>query len=320
MAVRVHRLIAIMLLIESRGKIKANELAAALETSVRSIYRDIDVLAEAGIPIVTATGPNGGISLMEGYTVNLRQLNGDELIHLYLTGLGFHQGLQKESTLKLKNALLKLEKTMPPAYREDITKAKNVFYFDETPWWNERPAVPFLEKLRAALWHSHKLRVEYRKVNGERSSRTLRPYGLVVKQGEWYLIGYCEAAQGLRTFKCERMTAAEQLEEGYTIPADFSLEGYWSGTEKNFRQNCRAEEYYPVTLRLANPHPELVNRLEVLNNVTDHNTFILTVNMYSYEQACDKVMQLPGDIEVLEPLILREYIMEKIKLLQKMYF
>ncbi|WP_260509843.1 helix-turn-helix transcriptional regulator [Paenibacillus typhae] len=309
-----------MLLIESRGKIKANELAAALETSVRSIYRDIDVLAEAGIPIVTATGPNGGISLMEGYTVNLRQLNGDELIHLYLTGLGFHQGLQKESTLKLKNALLKLEKTMPPAYRADITKAKNVFYFDETPWWNERPAIPFLEKLRAALWHSHKLRVEYHKVNGERSNRTLRPYGLVVKQGEWYLVGYCEAAQGLRTFKCERITAAEQLEEGYTIPADFSLKGYWSGTEKNFRQNCRAEEYYPVTLRSDNPHPELVNRLEVMNNAADHKNFILTVNMYSYEQACDKVMQLPGDIEVLEPLILREYIVEKIKLLQKMYF
>lgn len=127
MVVRVHRLIAIMLLIESRGRIKANELAAALETSVRSIYRDIDVLAEAGIPIVTATGPNGGISLMEGYIVNLKQLNGDELVHLYLTGLGFHHGRQKESTLKLKNAMLKLEKTLPPAYREDITKAKNVF-------------------------------------------------------------------------------------------------------------------------------------------------------------------------------------------------
>ncbi|MFD2878558.1 helix-turn-helix transcriptional regulator [Paenibacillus rhizoplanae] len=80
---RLHRLIAILLLLESRGKMKANELSIALETSVRSIYRDIDVLAESGIPLVSTTGPNGGISLMEGYTVNLRRLQGEEVVQLF---------------------------------------------------------------------------------------------------------------------------------------------------------------------------------------------------------------------------------------------
>lgn len=80
---RLHRLIAILLLVESRGKIKAKELAEALETSVRSIYRDIDVLAESGIPLVATTGPNGGIALMEGYTVNLRRLHGEEVVQLF---------------------------------------------------------------------------------------------------------------------------------------------------------------------------------------------------------------------------------------------
>ncbi|WP_042198627.1 helix-turn-helix transcriptional regulator [Paenibacillus camerounensis] len=316
---RVHRLIAILLLIESRGKMKASELAAALETSARSIYRDIDILAEAGLPMVTTTGPNGGISLMEGYTLNLRQLNGDEVVHLYLTGMGFHTGQQGESGLQLKNALLKLEKTLPEAYQADIRKAKSVFHFDPTPWWNERPAIPCLERLRSALWRSLKIRIEYSKVNGAVSSRTLQPYGLVVKQGEWYLVGFCESAEDLRTFKCERITGAELLEEDYDIPADFSLEAYWSSRENIFKHNRRAEEYYPVVIRLNQPCPEAVSRLELLSVAAEQEAQILTVNMYSYEQACDKVMALPTNVEVLQPVVLREYIREKSLLLQKLY-
>ncbi|UQZ37094.1 transcriptional regulator [Paenibacillus sp. PK3_47] len=317
---RVHRLIAILLLVESRGKIKAKDLALALETSVRSIYRDIDVLAEAGIPMTTTSGPNGGISLMEGYTVNLRQLNGDEVINLYLSGLGFYPGAQNESGLKLKNALLKLEKSLPAPYQEDIRKARSAFLFDDTPWWSERPALPCLESLRAALWRSYKIKVIYRKVNGELSCRKLQPYGLVVKQGDWYLVGFCETAGELRTFKCERITSVEGLEEEYTIPEDFSLEAFWGSREKIFRQNRRAEEFYPVLIKMRKPHPELISKLEVMKTLVKRNDHILTVNMYSYEQACDKVMTLPADIEVLEPVMLREYIKEKILLLQKVYF
>lgn len=125
---RLHRLIAILLLIESRGKMKANELADALETSVRSIYRDIDVLAESGIPMVTTPGPGGGISLMEGYSINLQKLHGEEVVNLYLTGMGIPFDAQTESGLKLRNALLKLENTLPAAYQEDIHKAKTRFY------------------------------------------------------------------------------------------------------------------------------------------------------------------------------------------------
>lgn len=316
---RVHRLIAILLLIESRGKMKAKELAVALETSVRSIYRDIDVLAEAGIPMSATSGPNGGITLMAGYTLNLRQLNGDEVIHLFLSGLGFYPGAQNESGLKLQNALLKLEKSLPAAYQEDIRKARNGFLFDDTPWWSDRPALPCLESLRAALWRSHKIRVEYRKVNGALSSRTLCPYGLVVKQGEWYLVGYCESAEELRTFKCERITAAEQLEEEYRIPADFSLEAYWNSREKIFRQNRRAEEYYPVIIRVSNTCPGLHAKLEVMHIQEEKEAQTLTVNMYSYEQACDKVMMLPNEAEVLGPAMLREYIKEKVLMLQKIY-
>lgn len=124
---RLHRLIAILLLLESRGRMKANELSIALETSVRSIYRDIDVLAESGIPLVTTTGPNGGISLMEGYTVSLRRLHGEEVVQLFLTGMGMPAGGSGETSLLLKNALLKLEASLPAPYQEDIRTAQRRF-------------------------------------------------------------------------------------------------------------------------------------------------------------------------------------------------
>ncbi|MEK5237693.1 YafY family protein [Paenibacillus sp. FSL L8-0470] len=316
---RLHRLIGILLLVESRGKMKASDLAAALETSVRSIYRDIDVLAEAGIPMISAPGPSGGISLMEGYTVNLRQLHGDEMVQLYLTGMGFQSGRNSESGLKLRNALLKLEKSLPAAYQEDIRKAQNVFYFDDTPWWTERNAVPCLETLRAALWKSQKISVQYRKVNNEISSRLLLPYGLVVKQGAWYLAAYCEEAEGMRTFKCERFEAVQLLEEKYRIPAEFSLEKYWSSGEESFKQSRRAEEHYPVVLRIEQGKQELVNRLEVMQKGEEDGFLLLTVNMYSYENACLKALALLTDIEILEPPLLREYIKQKITALQHKY-
>ena len=172
---RLHRLIAILLLVESRGKMKAKELAEALETSVRSIYRDVDVLAESGIPLVATPGPNGGIALMEGYTVNLRRLHGEEVVQLFLTGRGMPAGGSDGTSLLLQNALLKLEASLPAPYQEDIRTALSRFLFDAEPWWSAQPEVPYLEALRTAVWRGRKLMVEYRKVNGENSLRKLHP-------------------------------------------------------------------------------------------------------------------------------------------------
>lgn len=101
------------------------------------------------------------------------------------------------------------------------------------------------------------------------------------KQGEWYLVGFCETAEELRTFKCERILSAKGLGEAFTVPENFSLETYWSSREKIFRQNRRAEEFYPVILRMTNPEPEFT---------------------------AIKVMMLPNNIEVLEPGKIRNWL------------
>jgi predicted DNA-binding transcriptional regulator YafY len=316
---RLHRLIAILLLIESRGRMKAKDLAFALETSTRSIYRDIDILAEAGIPIVTTSGPSGGVYLMEGYTVNLKQLNGDDVVNLYLTGMGIYSGDQTESGLKLKNALLKLEKTLPASYQTDIQKAKSRFYFDDTPWWTERIVIPCLETLRIAVWRTLKLSIQYSKVNGASSMRTIHPYGLVVKKADWYLIAYCEDAQEIRTFKCERIVKAELIEEEFEIPHVFSLEKHWNLQDKAFKQICKEDEYYPVVIKASKERAEVLNRVEIIRSIEKDKHLHLTINMHSYEAACLDVMNLIGQVEIVEPQILRQYVIAQVNRIQGLY-
>lgn len=316
---RLHRLIAILLLVESRGKIKASDLAVALETSVRSIYRDIDVLAESGIPFITTPGPNGGISLMEGYTVNLKELHGEEVINLYLTGMGIYAGGHTHSGMKLKTTLLKLEKTLPDSYQVDIQKAQRRFYFDDTPWWTERIEIPCLEAIRTAVWRTRKLWIEYRKVNGEVSSRTIHPYGLVVKKEEWYLIAYCEKSAQIRTFKCERVASTELLEEEYSIPIDFSLEEHWRCQETGFKQACNDEEFYPVVIRADKSQKDILQKLMIIEEIELKDQLMLTLNMYSYEYACTNIWSIMRHCEVMEPIELRHYVKEEIELLQGLY-
>lgn len=316
---RLHRLVAILLLLESRGRIKARELAEALETSVRSIYRDVDTLGEAGVPIISTSGPGGGLALMPGYTLDLKTIHNDDIIQLYLTGLGIRSGGGSESGQRLQAALLKLEKTLPESYQPDLHKAKSRFWFDDTPWWSEKKPLPCLETIRAGIWKSLKLKLHYRKPGRESAVRTVRPYGLVVKQGDWYLAAYCETAQDLRIFRCERVEQAELEEEEFEIPPDFRLETFWKEKEGGFKQHRRDEERYPVVLRMDDPALLLKADLDILDiNRQDGETWV-TVNMYGYEVACRDLLPWIGVAEVMEPGEIRTYVREKLEEMHSRY-
>lgn len=231
---RLHRLIAILLLLESRGQLKARELAAALETSERTVHRDIATLCEAGVPIEAIAGPAGGFRLLEGYTNHLPQLQQDEAICLFLRGMGMHPREQSEAHLDLQRALGRLAERLPEQYRPDVRIATKRFYFDPTPWWENVPVSNYLDTLRQAVWHSRKVIIEYGKTSGEHSTRTVQPYGLVVKMIQWYLVAFCESRQAVRTFSVSRINNASLLDDSFTLPDDFSLEAYWTTRAQAF--------------------------------------------------------------------------------------
>ncbi len=229
---RIHRLIAVLTLLESRGRMKAHELAAAFETSIRTVHRDIAILCESGIPIVSVAGPNGGFELISGYTGQLHHLAHDEAVNLFFSGIGIHPQQHTEAHWSLMRALTKLECSLPEQYRSDISLVRERFYFDPTNWWDDLTVPKCLSILRQSVLQSKKINLTYRKVSGKASIRVVRPYGMVVKVMTWYLVGYCEKRHEIRTFKCDRICDVAMLDECFDIPADFTLADYWkaSGT------------------------------------------------------------------------------------------
>ncbi len=111
--------------IVENSQMKAKELVYALETSVRTVYRDIETLCQAGIPIATTTGPNGGVYFMDGYTTKLYNLKEEEAVNLYLTGATVYIG---DIGKNLRHTLSKLEKILPAEYSDDIRLAKDRFF------------------------------------------------------------------------------------------------------------------------------------------------------------------------------------------------
>ena len=240
---RLHRLMAIILLLESRGRLKARELAGALEVTERTIHRDIETLCAAGIPIEAIAGPTGGFRLMEGYTNHLPQVPRSEAVALFLRLIGMDATEQHEAHMDLQAALGRLESRLPDRYRHDIQVAQKKFYFDPTPWWEGVPVSDHLDVLRQGLWNSRKVMLEYENIARARSRRVVRPYGLVVKTTHWYLVAYCEVRKEIRTFSVYRIASAELLEETFTWPEDFSLESYWKARARDFAGDVASREH-----------------------------------------------------------------------------
>src|SRR6478672_11800576 len=175
---------SIVLLLQARGRVTADELAAELEVSVRTIYRDIDALHEAGIPLYGSAGHDGGYHLRDGYRTHLDGLTDDEAGYLFLTGL---PGPTAELgyTSIVAQLQRKLLAAMPDGARQRAVDLSRRFVFDAPGWFQEGDRSPYLAAVARAVWDRHRITVLYRSWTNE-ATRTLEPYGLVLKNGTWY--------------------------------------------------------------------------------------------------------------------------------------
>ncbi len=310
---KVHRLISVLLLMETRRTMKAEELASRLEISTRTVYRDIEALCEAGIPLTTTTGPNGGIHLMEGYSSGIRNLHEDDIVSLYLSGMGIQPDRQSDMAIKLNNTLLKLQKSLSHTQINNINKIKRKFYFDETPWWGQSKRLSNVDTLIHSIIQAKTLRIAYQKYTGELSYRKIYPYGVVVKRMDWYLIAYCEKNKDIRAFKCERIIDYKILDEGFIIPEDFYIEDYWKKSQRTFKNLCAEKENYPVRIKLHKDRAEVLSDLEVFEIKEEGDYILATINMYKYECAVTDVMKIIGYAEIINPTELRAIVEEELE-------
>lgn len=311
---RLHRLLGIIMLLDSRGIVKAGNLAKILETSERTIYRDIDILCEAGIPILSIPGPNGGYSFMENYKINSNALESSDVVNLLLSSMGIRPENNTQTAQQLKNAVIKLENSVSEEHKKEIAKARERFFIDSDPWWGKRKENKYIDVIKQAVLNLKKLKICYKKYGGEMSERIIRPYGAVVKDSEWYMAAFCETKNEIRVFKCSRIEDIEVLDESFLMPQNFSLEEFWENSKQQFANQVtpKAEHYsYPVKVKLYEDKKQLFDGFHIYSSIKIEEQWIYAVDMISFETACNVIFAFSDRIEVLEPDKLRDYIIKK---------
>ena len=220
---RASRLVSIILLLQARGRLTAAQLAQELEVSVRTVYRDVEALHAAGIPLYGDAGHRGGYQLLDGYRTRLTGLSAEEAKALSLSGL---PGPAAELGLGsvLAAAQLKVQAALPLALAEQLSATAQRFHLDAVGWYAQAEDAPFLSAVADAVWRGAALRVRYRRWKAPTEvGRRLEPYGLVLKAGRWYLV----AAPGPRTYRVDQILDLAVLEESFAIPEGFSLADHW---------------------------------------------------------------------------------------------
>ncbi|MFI6294603.1 helix-turn-helix transcriptional regulator [Nonomuraea sp. NPDC050790] len=214
---RADRLVAALLLLQSRGRVTAAELAAELEISVATARRDLESLSAAGIPVYPQAGRGGGWSLVGGARTDLSGLNAAESRALFLL-----LGPASAATPELTSALRKLVRALPATFRADAEAAAHAVVSDPAGWGeaDRERSVPH-ESLQTAVVRRLKVRLAY---SGQ--ERLVDPLGLVDKDGIWYLIAGTPA--GRRTFRVDRVTEAVVTDLPAERPEDFDLAAEWS--------------------------------------------------------------------------------------------
>ena len=158
---RADRLLSLLMLLQARGRMTAQELAQELEVSERTIYRDINALSASGVPVYAESGPGGGCALLDSYRTNLTGLTADEARALFMLSIPAPLD-QLGVTQELKAALLKLSAALPEARRSDEERIRQRVYLDSLNWFQDADAVPHLPAIYRAVWDDRKLAITLR--------------------------------------------------------------------------------------------------------------------------------------------------------------
>lgn len=212
---RLARLVSIVMLLLQKERISATKLAEIFEVSPRSIYRDIEAINEAGIPIVTFPGVHGGISIMDEYKVKTGLFTMADIASL-LRGLSSVPVTDEE----VRNSIAKIRGLVPPEHMQEIEAKSHQISVDYTNWHGARTLPPQLEALRTAIDQNRTVFFLYNDPSGLDTERIIEPHRILLKENHWYLQAYCRQQEEFMTFSVSRMSTIGILNERFS-PREF---------------------------------------------------------------------------------------------------
>ena len=323
---RASRLLSLLLLLQNRGRLTAAQLAAELEVSERTVYRDVESLSAAGIPVYAERGAGGGYRLVDGYRTRLTGLSGGEADSVFLATVpqaAAELGLGAE----MAAAHRKILAALPEGVRERAQRVRDRFHLDAPAWFREPDRVPHLAAIASAVWEQRVVEVRYRRWRSEPVDRVLAPLGVVLKSGLWYFVALPHpAAPGCepRTFRAARVDELTDTGERFTRPDGFDLAAYWERWSREFE----ASRYTGTARVLLTPRgrdllrvllpPVLHGALEAAEPQPD-GRLCAHVPFESVEQAVAQFIQCGPDAEVVEPVELREGVLAQARATVRRY-
>ncbi len=309
---RASRLISVLLLLQTRGRLTARQLADELEVSIRTVYRDIEELSASGIPVFADRGAHGGFQLLEGYRTRLTGLTPEEAEALFLSG---YPGPAAELGLGtvLAAAQLKVLAALPQELRSRATRINQRFHLDAPGWFQEQESASFLQPIAEAVWSDRRLHMNYRRggADGPVVERVVDPLGVVLKGGVWYMVA--RAGTGNRTYRVSRIVDLKILDEKFERPDEFDLAAYWSTSVTAYQESMPSFE---AVIRVRNSGSERLEMafgrqaaraaLEKAGEPDGEGWRTLRIRLEDLWAAEPSVLMLGPDAEVLEPPELRE--------------
>ncbi|HLJ65857.1 MAG TPA: YafY family protein [Chloroflexota bacterium] len=290
---------AISLLLQARGKLTAHRLATLLDVSVRTIYRDMNSLSLAHVPVSMDYGPGGGYFLSGEYRLEAAPFTGEEVAALGLAS-AIAGGTQLFSGGEsVRQALIKLEATLPEEFRADIRAARERILLDVAGWHRRALPAPFLEPVRAAVWQGNVIDILYPRADGAGAVwRPVEPHGLVCKAGVWYLVAYCRLRRDFRTFRVGRIEDLVRREETFVPHADFDLATYWEEMRRHFEEMTAP---LTVMFRVTGALLTCLDRAEVLRLDEADGSAVVRIDLESPDTAVSYALSLGPEGVVLEP-------------------
>jgi predicted DNA-binding transcriptional regulator YafY len=310
---RARRLISLLLLLQNRGHGTAAELAGELGVSIRTVYRDLEALGSAGIPVTTERGPGGGCRLIGGYRTQLTGLDAGEAEALFLSGL---PGPAAELGLGslLARARTKVLAALPARLREAARLADQRFHLDPRNWFEPQPEHPALELLAQAVWSDRRVRFAYARGDGRAVEREVDAVALALKSGFWYLVA--RVGGELRVYRVSRISEAAVCDASFARDPDFALGAFFADWAARFEDGLAA---VPVLVRVAPGAQERVARMgdparrppadvEPKLDGDGWQRRVLVFEKLEYARA--QLLGFGAEVEVLEPAELRAELRE----------
>ncbi|HEY0917465.1 MAG TPA: YafY family protein [Solimonas sp.] len=306
MARPTTRILALLELLQARGRLSGPELAQRLEVDQRTLRRHIRALEDLGVPVTAERGRHGGYSLVSGFKLPPMMFNNDEALALSLGLVAARSLGLAEAAPAVEGLQAKLGRVMPQALQQQLQALAGTVTLD-LPDARAPAGHATLLRLAAAAQAGQRVWLRYRREPGEISEREFDAYGLVYRSGRWYVSGWCQLRQGLRSFRLDRIEALAPREQRFTRPADFDAAA-------QLKQSIVAlPRAMDVDVLLHAPLEQVAAELDgALGMLVPEGA---QTRLHTQTDApawfAGQLLRLPFDVEVREPAVLREALAAK---------